>query len=131
MSGLALIDQTGITCPLLNKLLQPEGSRNTEGPPWIWGTSLPLLSLRGWEGHQCTRRGPSCTMLLSVNSGAFHAGNIKHSEEAQGKEMLVPLRAWTVREGFLGEACLQTVKGDIGRVWQAEGTGQDQRACVT
>lgn len=50
----------------------------------------------------------------SPHSRVFHAGTVEHSAEAPGKEMLSLPRKWIIREGFLGEVCLQTVKGGDG-----------------
>lgn len=66
-----------------------------------------------------------CTSLLLfiMRLRVFHAGNAgEHSAKAPGNEDLAWPREEMVREGFLGEACFQTVKGELGRAWQAERT---------
>lgn len=57
-----------------------------------------------------------------VQSRVFHAGSAGAlSAEAPGNKELAQPREWMVGEGFLGEECLQTVKGQTGRAWRAEG----------
>lgn len=58
------------------------------------------------------------TMLLLIAAHILGSsmldGTVEHSAEAPGKEMLSLPRKWIIREGFLGEVCLQTVKGGDG-----------------
>lgn len=126
--GSALIGQTGVTCPLLNQLLQSGVEETLIGYPGYGEHPLPLSSLLGRERlalgeapmHMTQR---TSLFLFITRFRVFQAGNAgEHSVKAPGTEELAWPREQMVREGFLGEACLQTVKGETGRAWQAEGT---------